>query len=283
MSRRNDTFLSRSLAAIAAFSGFQEVHGTGNERLVASELLPQYWELTVELLRGYNWTDAGTEDAEMISLVLETWRSLLLHWSHATARPFAGKIRDLLRGYISLPDEKFQRGRRLVDQRVFRTAIGVFVALPKPGDRDTAFINALEATKRALLPVLHATQPEATNGYSTPAELPDAQEICNRLELVEAYLSTPTPSTISVPIKVPLGTLINLTKEISSLSAEHIQKSGVFVEKASAFVFHLPQVHLSILQLLHTMVLRLSTLSTPFIHEIVEMRCVHLRRKCPSP
>lgn len=221
----------------------------------------------------------GSRQRALIETVLKSWMTLIPRHT-ATFRPFIGRILGVLSRIIELPDDKVEDKpeREKVQPSIKDAARSVYVLLhnssTKAGslsDRDTGLSRALKiatsATQETFPAVFGSDKVYGRNLHvQSDAPLSSAEEICEKLEFVRSYITTPSFKSVSIPI----GRITSLITQIASITRQQNNAGSVTKREKEQFLIDLPSIHLTVLDLAGSILSRFGTTSISISIQLLE-------------
>jgi pre-rRNA-processing protein RIX1 len=266
--RGADPPASRALAVVAVVRACEAARGV--------EGAVREW-VTPNLAAFISACLACAAERSIVETVLRGMAALL-PWHAGVFRPFITQVLKVLGGLVWIPRamvESDEEGPKDVEPSVREAAMEVYVLLhgaaTKAGgleDRDAGLSKAVDEARIAIKGNLftNPTEPQQkSKDGRRPFVAKSADDLCCFLDMIGAYISTPS----SKPMSIPAGKIVQLILDISTASPSSIQHSANEA-KRDQFALGLPQLQVSALDMATLLTKRLNKATLPVGHSILQ-------------
>ena len=266
--RGADPPASRALAVVAVVRACEAARGV--------EGAVREW-VTPNLAAFISACLACAAERSIVETVLRAMAALL-PWHAGVFRPFITQVLKVLGGLVWIPRamvESDEEGPKDVEPSVREAAMEVYVLLhgaaTKAGgleDRDAGLSKAVDEARIAIKGNLftNPTEPQQKSKDGRCLFVAkSADDLCCFLEMIGAYISTPS----NKPMSIPAGKIVQLILDISTASPSSIQPTANEA-KRDQFALGLPQLQASALDLATVLTKRLNKAILPVGHSILQ-------------
>jgi pre-rRNA-processing protein RIX1 len=246
-------------------------------REIATPNVPPFVNSCLTVFEGVkgNW---GPRQRALIETVLRSWVQLIPRHP-ATFRPFIGRILKVLTDVIEVPAEENEGTRGIWKEEVKDAARSVYIVLHNSAtkaaslaDRDAGFAQALENASKAANETFvavfgHDKAQIQIQAAPTEISIKNAEEICNHIHFVRAYITTPSFK----PVSIPIGKIASLLQRISTPPSARQSSSSVSKRSREQFLIDLPQIHLAVLDLVTALIMRFGSIALPISLQLLDV------------